>query len=340
MVFGNFLAVQKPYFIFKKYLLMKHLFCFLLICLFSASAIAQKPNFTVYIETSDIGNFWTAYDEVQKISNTEQKISTFQKLYVYKATPGLKDFVQSRNFTSEQWIESFESKPKFWKSIRNKTEEIQKDFKNIETLYQNFSQLYTDFSPPKIYFTMGNLKGGGTVINGNLIIGSELAASDKTVDYSELSKNYQDRMKINSGIIFLTAHELVHTQQNLRGTKTNLLGLCLKEGSADFIAELLTGKKVEAPYIDYGMKHQDFLWNDFQKEMKGDNFQNWLSNTAVIKDRPADLGYFMGYIITKRFYERSGNKKLAINTIINLDFSNTTETEQFLDKSGYKNEIK
>lgn len=318
---------------------MKYLFSFLFLCMLSVSTIAQKKDFTIYIETSDIRNFWTAYDEVEKIRNQEEKISTFKKLYVDKATPGLKDFIQSRNFTSEQWIESFESKPKFWKSIRSKTKNIQKDFKNIESLYQNFSRLYAGFSPPKIYFTMGNLKGGGTVINGNLIIGSELAASDKTVDYSELSKNYQDRMKINSGIIFLTAHELVHTQQNLKGIKTNLLGLCLKEGSADFIAELLTGKKVEAPYIDYGIQHQDSLWNNFQKQMNGDDFQNWLSNTATIKDRPADLGYFMGYIITKRFYEKSKDQKSAVNTIMNLDFSNTEATEQFLEQSGYKTDI-
>lgn len=319
---------------------MKYLFSFLFLCMFSVSTVAQKRDFTIYIETSDIRNFWTAYDEVQKIRNQEEKIATFKKLYIDKATLGLKDFIQSRNFTSEQWIESFESKPKFWNSIRNKTENIQKDFKNIESLYQNFSRLYAGFSPPKIYFTMGNLKGGGTVINGNLIIGSELAASDKTVDYSELSKNYQDRMKINSGITFLTAHELVHTQQNLKGTKTNLLGLCLKEGSADFIAELLTGEKVEAPYIEYGIQHQKSLWNDFQKEMNGDDFQNWLSNTATIKDTPADLGYFMGYIITKRFYESSKDKKKAVNIIMNLDFSNTAETEKFLAQSGYKTDIK
>lgn len=319
---------------------MKYIFSFLFMGLFFISTAAQKRDFTVYIETSDIRNFWSAYDEVQKMDNKEQKISTFQNLYVDKATPGLRDFIQSRNFTSGQWIESFESKPKFWKSIRGKTENIQKDFRNIENLYQNFSRLYADFSPPRIYFTMGNLKGGGTVINGNLIIGSELAASDKTVDYSELSRNYQERMKINSGVIFLTAHELVHTQQNLKGSATNLLGLCLKEGSADFIAELLTGKNVEAPYIEYGMQHQYSLWHDFQKEMNGEDFQNWLSNTATIKDRPADLGYFIGYIITKRFYDRSKDKKSAVNTIMNLDFSNTVETESFLEKSGYKNDIK
>ncbi|WP_101239390.1 DUF2268 domain-containing putative Zn-dependent protease [Chryseobacterium sp. PMSZPI] len=318
----------------------KYLFCLLFTYLLTGSISAQKSDFNIYIETSDIRNFWEAYDEVQRISNSDEKISVFQKLYVDKATVGLKDFINSRNFTSEQWIESFTSKPKFWKSIRSKTEKIQKDFKNIDGIYQNFRRLYAGFSPPKIYFTMGNLKGGGTVINGNLIIGSELAASDKTVDYSELSKNYQDRMKINSGIIFLTVHELVHTQQNLKEANTNLLGLCLKEGSADFIAELLIGKKVEAPYIKYGMQHQNSLWNDFKKEMDGNDFQNWLSNTATIKDRPADLGYFIGYIITKRFYERSKDKKSAVSTIMKLDFSKAAETEDFLERSGYRTDIK
>ncbi|SIS82544.1 Predicted Zn-dependent protease [Chryseobacterium ureilyticum] len=320
---------------------MKHLFFFLFICLFPVSGVAQKHDFNIYIETSDIRNFWKAYDEVQKIENTEEKISTFQKLYIDKSTAGLKDFISSRNFTSQQWIESLTSKPKFWNSIRGKTENIGKDFKNINTLYQRFSQLYKDFSPPKIYFTIGNLKGGGTVIKGNLIIGSELAASDATVDYSELPKNYQDRMKINSGIIFLTAHELVHTQQNLKGNEqTNLLGLCLKEGSADFIAELLTGKKVEAPYIDYGMAHQDIVWQNFTKEKDGFDFQNWLSNTSTIKDRPADLGYFIGYIITKRFYENAKDKKVAIDQIMKLDFNNTSQTEKNLRDSGYQTEMK
>jgi hypothetical protein len=78
---------------------MKYLSCLLLVYLFPFSAVAQKQDFTVYIETSDIRNFWTAYDKVQTISNPEDKISAFQKMYVDKASPGLNDFIRSRNFT-------------------------------------------------------------------------------------------------------------------------------------------------------------------------------------------------------------------------------------------------
>lgn len=131
---------------------------------------------------------------------------------------------------------------------------------------KRFIKNYTVFNLPKVYCTIGILKGGETVVNGNLIIGSELASSDKFVDHSELSKNYQDRMKINSGIMFLTTYELVHTQQNLNNSyKLNLLGNCLKEGSDDFIAELILNKKVEAAYIDFGMKNQCKIWEEFKK---------------------------------------------------------------------------
>lgn len=310
----------------------------IILIFFSNFAFSQKNNFRKYIETSDIKRFWTAFDAV-KNSNDINKTKIFENIYVEKASKGLQDFIKSRDFTSEKWIKSFEEYPKFWNSIRPKTENIQKDFNKVEKIFKKFRRIYPEFNPPKIYFTIGNLKGGGTVINGNLIIGSELASSDKFVDFSELPKNYQDRMKINSGIMFLTAHELVHTQQNLNNFKnSNLLGSCLKEGSADFIAELILDKKVEAPYIDFGMKNQCNIWKEFEKEMYGYDFKNWLSNTASIKDRPADLGYFMGYIITKSYYKNSRNKKQAIKEILTLDFADENATENFLKKSKYASE--
>lgn len=304
--------------------------------LISTFTFGQSTNFKKYIETSDIKNFWIAFDATENINDTIQKSQTFQKLYIDNASKGLKDFIKSREFTSEKWIKSFKNYPKFWNSIRPKTENIQSDFGKVEKIYKRFQKLYPDFKPTNVYYTIGNLKGGGTVINSNLIIGSELASSDKSVDYSELPKNYQERMKINSGILFLTAHELVHTQQNLNNSgDTNLLGLCLKEGSADFIAELLLKKKVEAPYIEYGLKNQCIIWGEFSKEMYSYDYQNWLSNTATIKDKPADLGYFIGYIITKNYYKNSPNKKQAIKDILTLDFTDKNATAIFLKKSKY-----
>lgn len=314
---------------------MNRTFVFSLI-LFSNFLFGQSNDFKKYIETADINKFWNAFDTAKKTNDSIQKRQIFQNLYINNASKGLEDFIKSRDFTSEKWIKSFENFPKFWNSIRSKTENIQNDFGKVEKIYKKFQKNYPDFKPTKIYYTIGNLKGGGTVINGNLIIGSELASSDKSVDYSELPKNFQERMKINSGVLFLTAHELVHTQQNLSNSgNANLLGLCLKEGSADFIAELLLKKKVEAPYIEYGMKNQCEIWQEFKSEMHLYDYQNWLSNTATMQNKPADLGYFIGYIITKNYYKNSPNKKQAIKDILTLDFGDKIATNNFLKKSKY-----
>lgn len=304
--------------------------------LISNIILGQTMNFKNYIETNDIQIFWKAFDRVNKERDSLKQVRIFKETYIKNASKGLIDFMKSRQFTAEKWIKSFKKYPKFWNSIRYKTENLNKDFRKVEKIYERFNNLYKGFKPPKIYYTIGILKGGGTVINGNLIIGSELASSDKYVNYSELPKNYQNRMKINSGIIFLTAHELVHTQQNLNNSENaNLLGLCLKEGSADFLAELISRKNVEAPYIEYGMKNQCSLWKEFEKQMKGVDYKQWLSNTSTMNDKPADLGYFIGYIISKSYYENSENKKQAIEEIINLDFGDEKKVDNFLKKSKY-----
>ena len=51
---------------------------------------------------------------------------------------------------------------------------------------------------------------------------------------------------------------------------------------------------------------------------------------AQVKDKPADLGYYMGYHIAKSYYENAKDKKQAVIDIIEMK-----NPLQFLGKSGY-----
>jgi len=129
----------------------------------------------------------------------------------------------------------------------------------------------------------------------------------------------------------------VHTQQNLHKKRaSNLLGMALKEGSADFIAELLTGRKVEAPYMAYGRKNECGLWQQFQGEMHGSDYRKWISNSSNSDGLPSDLGYFIGYAITRQYYRKARNKEEAIAEILRLDFSDRNATNRFLEGSEYR----
>jgi hypothetical protein len=101
------------------------------------------------------------------------------------------------------------------------------------------------------------------------------------------------------------------------------------EGSANLIAELVTG----TPYRNrYAESHEAELWAEFTREMHGKDYSRWLWNGGDPRrgDRPADLGYWIGYRITNAYYERAADKARAVHDILTIrDF------DRFLSESGY-----
>jgi len=58
----------------------------------------------------------------------------------------------------------------------------------------------------------------------------------------------------------------------------------------------------------------------FKQEYTNKDISNWLYNYKNTKDEPADLGYFIGYLLSKEYFENSTNKKIAIKELIELNW--------------------
>jgi uncharacterized protein YjaZ len=124
----------------------------------------------------------------------------------------------------------------------------------------------------------------------------------------------------------IVAHELIHFQQRYDGS--TLLSASIKEGAADFIAELISGNHINKHVHDFADPKEKELWNEFKEHMNKKDYTGWLYSSS--KDRPNDLGYWMGYKITKAYYDLASDKKIAVKEILNIkDFN------KFLEKSGY-----
>ena len=48
------------------------------------------------------------------------------------------------------------------------------------------------------------------------------------------------------------------------------------------------------------------------------DISNWFYNATTAKDRPADLGYYVGYLITQAYYRSAKDKRQAIHDILNI----------------------
>jgi uncharacterized protein YjaZ len=150
-----------------------------------------------------------------------------------------------------------------------------------------------------------------------------------------------ERNRSSEGLPWLVTHELVHTQQRypilgaLTGGPRFLRGTVLRhsiaEGAADFIAELATGRAVRNEYAE-GREGQ--LWEQFKEHAATKDYGPWLYNGGREnrpEDVPPDLGYWIGYRITKSYYDKAIDKREALNDILSIrDF------ETFLKDSGYQ----
>lgn len=308
-------------------------FFLLFVLLFRPAAQDTKKVFT-----SDIDNFWIAYDSIQTTKDSLQQIHFIQTLYIDKGTKGLKAFMEARDYTAELWVKLIRLYPKFWTSIRPNTLTAKSYAPVIEKTIKKLKELYPDLKDAKMYFTVGGLRSGGTTMNDMVLIGSEIATGDASTDVSEFPNKWLEGVFKNQqrgNLVGLNIHEYVHTQQ--KGNPHNLLGQSIQEGSCDFIIELVIGRPLQNNYIVYGRKHEAELKDRFKLEMFTGSYANWLYNGSTAQT-VADLGYFMGYAICKTYYNNSPDKKKAIKEIIELDYSDSIKVETFLKRSKYYTE--
>ena len=140
--------------------------------------------------------------------------------------------------------------------------------------------------------------------------------------------NMQDKIE---NILYIVAHELIHFNQNYPNKKYTLLEQSIKEGSANFIGELISGKHINESAFKYGNENEKQLCSEFVELMDGFNYHGWLyGSKGKKKGRPNDLGYWIGYKICESYYKNNNNKEEVIRDILNIQ-----NFHDFLEISGY-----
>ncbi|WP_293786685.1 DUF2268 domain-containing putative Zn-dependent protease [uncultured Pedobacter sp.] len=302
---------------------------------------ANAQNLQQRIITSDIKNFWTAYDKIKETNDSTLHIGYLNDLFIDKGTDGLKSIMQAREYTAKSYLDAIYHYPLFWHSIRANTLRADEFADSIATEVDKLARIYSKLKPAHIYFTVGALRTNGTTLDGNVLIGSELALADENTVSSEFPKalsHLKTFFKSNpiNGTVFLNVHEYVHTQQK-SSIGYNLLSQCVIEGVAEFVAVTVTGKPSPSPAIHFGEQHFENIRSVFTRQMFFEDTGFWLYSNAENEFKMRDLGYYVGYEICKQYYKNTKDKKRAIDEMINLDYNNPSALYRFVDHSRYFN---
>lgn len=284
------------------------------------------------IVTSDIQNFWRAYDLTKPETAPETAISIFDREYFAPGSIGLKDFTQLRIKDAKALTETIKRFRQYYDSARASTLRIEYMQPKIRAGFYALKYLYPDAIFPDVYFLVGRLNSGGTTSPRALLIGAEMYGRTPNMPEEVLTDWLKQVLAPVENVPIIVAHELIHVQQKSPATeRATLLGQAIHEGSADFIGEMISGGNINAHLHAYGNPREKELWNEFKQAMSGKDFSKWLYNGSNSKDRPADLGYYIGYKIAEAYYQKASDKKLAIKGILEIK-----NFEQFLKESDYE----
>jgi len=304
--------------------------------LLGALALSAAPAFSepnpdpdgARLLTEDIDRFWQAFDQASPSFSAE----VFQKVYLDPGTPGLKDFITARIKSADALAEKIRKYPKYYASTRDSTRRIREMEHAIRASFYALEYLYPDATFPDVYFLIGVLNTGGTTSERGLLIGAEMYGRTPETPMEELTDWHKTVLGRVESIPHIVAHEIIHYQQKSLGTVKTLLANAIQEGSADFLAEMISGRHVNEHVHRYAIPRRAELWKEFKEKMHGEDLAGWLYSSD--SDRPQDLGYWIGYEITKAYYDKAADKRQAMKEILEV-----SDFDAFLDKSGYADSV-
>jgi hypothetical protein len=295
------------------------------------------------LDTTDIDHFWRAYDAAMRSLRqsadpksreaTEAAAKEFGTLYIDQASAVLQTYYLIKVGALEDLVDVTRGYPKFFDSIRPNTLRTRTLEPEFRALFRRMREVVPDAVFPDVTFVMGSMSSGGTSVSNGLVVGMDLNARGDDTVLSELSPGARQMVESTfAQLPHLVTHELAHAQQHGRA-EDSLLAQSLKEGGADFVAFIVSGATANPALDAYGPPHEVALWQEFQADMKSTGPKErsrWLYGKRGDPNRPADLGYFVGFRICKAYYDRTADKRSAMHALLNID-----DAYAFLAASGY-----
>jgi len=292
----------------------------------SIISLKSDPN-QVSFHYDDVRNFIAAFKKSE--SNWSQAPHYFYTDYFAKASEGLffyqKFKIQS---SSHQFAYRVEDKKDYFKAILSNLEQLSSTESSLKNYFIKFKALYPAAIFPDVYYLVGCFNAGGTSSPAGLLIGAEMHSKPENASLTNFNNWEKTVLRDQENLPLIIMHELVHIQQH--SNYDTLLGNAIYEGAADFISQLICGSHINTHVHAWANEREAAVWEAFKKEMYGKNSWNWIGNANSAKDKPADLGYYVGYKICEAYYAKQSDKTQAIADILSI-----TNWEEFYEKSGY-----
>lgn len=301
------------------------------------AAVAEHPDSAKLI-TEDLRNFGRALTLLRERERVDT-LAILTREYFERASPGLRAYIARYSLAPSDMLNAMRRRPRYYASLGTLEDDVSRMHARMRAAYTELKRHHPGAVYPPTYFFVGNLGAGGLTRPEGLLVSAELFGATPTRDLREFTADLP-RVQLIERLPYLVSHELMHYQQAVAqgieayravfGERQNLLALAIREGSADFLAKLISGGTVYAEVHEFARERERELWQEFEAAMYSRDPGDWMFNRPANRGWPMDLGYFMGYRITETFFMNAPDKRQAVRDILAV-----TDYDRFLRLSGY-----
>jgi hypothetical protein len=295
-------------------------------------SLGQVPGFAQPgpVITTDVQKVQFVYDDIHrfneafnKFPGSKDSIALLNETYFSKASDGLKVFIRQYGLSDSGLLRAIQKYPDTYVATRNVVNNIEADKEYYLGVLRKYQSIFPNAVFPPFYFLIGERLG----INSGSAIGVLF----------EVEAWENGEQLLYSSVL---AHELTHFQQRthighekyiaIYGEEKTLLALTIREGVAEFFANLVTGRYTQEKARRYVEQNEKAIWDRFQKDKMNKETGEWMFVQPKDKEQPRDVGYILGARIVQYYYDRATDKQKALKHILNI-----TDYNLFLDQSKY-----
>src|SRR5262245_58688910 len=284
-----------------------------------ACVTTHAATATPTIQTEDVDRFFKLYDANGGHPTAEQ----IQHDYLDAGTEGLHNLARLRNVTGTKIADTLTKRPEIYVKARDCVAVLPRVRERVKAALDNLIREYPAARTPSVTIAVGRGKpvGVGSPVTGVQIGLEALCGTDF------MNPDLEDRF------VYVIAHEYAHVQQVpelVDGTDLTVLQASLMEGAADFVGELISGHVSYAYLATMTAGREKEIESRFVPDLDKKDLSDWVNNSTP--EKPADLGYWVGYRICKAYYQRATDKTRALKEILEL---RVEDTKAFLKESGW-----
>jgi hypothetical protein len=303
----------------------------------SANAVPDNDALTATIDVTDARRFAKLFNESQGKPSADE----LQKRYLNGSGRGVEVFTPYLIQDAKNLAKAIAAEPERYRyAIDTCLPIIESLNGDLRAVYLAYQGLLPEKPLPTVHIVFGAGNSGGTAKPDAQVIGLEVMCGPGTSADS-----------FRNVMLGMFAHETAHSWQRTElepGQNADpLLLATLREGIADYLALMVTGKVPGAERNIWSQSREADLWRQFNADRaivkanrKGDweytglglnTIKRWVWNyQSAPEGWPHEVGYWVGMKICAAYVDKAADKRAAIRELIELK-----DPTAILEASGY-----